>query len=276
MSSTATINRGGDLLSLTAQRGGTVLVSLHSVNPAAHLTGLSVPADALRTAVDDVAPFGSYTRHESPDLADGGVTAAAIEKETEDSGGPLDETVDFWRSRWKEAADRADARDLAAHQWKEATRENIARFRAARDFAEMCQKGSRAATVRAEKAERERDEVRDAWEGAVESVKEANSLINSLRAAESRPLTPDAITDEMVERARRRGSEIVGALWDASVVEAMLTAALTEPPARPEGAEKLAEVIDGLLTGDEGIYADDLADSLARCGVRVVTEGGAA
>lgn len=267
MSNTATINRGGDLLNLTAQRGGTVLVSLHSVNPAAHLTGLSVPADALRTAVDDVAPSGSYTRHESPDLADGGVTAAAIEKETEDSGGPIDETVGFWRSRWKEAADRADARDLAAHQWKEATRENVTRFRAARDFAEMCQKGSRAATVRAERAERERDEAREAWKGAVESVKEANSLINSLRAAESRPFAPDAITDEMVNRARKAWN--LSAALGNDLWRDVLSAALT--PARPEGAEELEAVI-GLNAGAWTNGADDvraLADLLASEGVRV-------
>lgn len=102
---------------------------------------------------------------------------------------------------------------------------------------------------RAEKAERERDEAlavledlserygnavreKDEWEANAENA-EARA-----DAAESRPLTPDAITDEMVERAR------VAALdtYQITVISpgrmrAALAAALTEPPARPEGAE---------------------------------------
>ena len=49
-----------------------------------------------------------------------------------------------------------------------------------------------------------------------------------------RPLTPDAITDEMVERAL-----MVNADLRPETVRRMLTAALTEPPARPEGAEDI-------------------------------------
>lgn len=194
MSNTATINRGGDLLSLTAQRGGTVLVSLHSVNPAGHLTGLSVPGAQLRAALDEVAPAGSYTR-----------------------------TDEDWKAR-------------------------------------------------AEKAERERDEMRDAWEGAVESVKEANSLINALRAAESRPFTPDDITDEMVRRALdtngQKRSEVNS--LTGRTMRTILTAALTEPT-RPEGAEELARLI---ATSDVGEWdCGDLADALLATGrVRVVTE----
>ena len=54
-----------------------------------------------------------------------------------------------------------------------------------------------------------------------------------------RPLTPDAITDEMVKRARVAwlGADINLTL-DGSVRE-ILTAALTEPPKRPEGAEEI-------------------------------------
>ena len=117
---------------------------------------------------------------------------------------------------------------------------------------------------RAEKAEQERDEVRDAWEGAVESVKEANSLINSLRAAESRPLTPDAITDEMIERGFKRLAQMdndgisLRSTWAAHQV---LEAALTEPPARPEGAEKVEAVLHQYWSGD--INGDDLADRIA-------------
>ena len=98
-------------------------------------------------------------------------------------------------------------------------------------------------------------------------------------AATPRPLTPDAITDEMVERAR---SAYWGPTYCGSVderVRAILTAALTEPPARPEGAEKIDGIVeDWMNTLDEDPAlgeADDrgsLADFLAEHGVRVVTE----
>ena len=107
-------------------------------------------------------------------------------------------------------------------------------------------------------------------------TRERDEARGALRArlgvlAEPRPVE---VTDAMIERARSAWLEFArtDGIPTPEVTREMLTAALTEPPARPEGAEKLAEVIDGLFTGDEGIYADDLADSLARCGVRVVTE----
>ena len=110
---------------------------------------------------------------------------------------------------------------------------------------------------RAEKAEKERDGARDAWEGAVESVKEANSLINSLHAAESRPFTPDDITDEMIDRAYAWWEG--NSLADPAGMRAMLTAALTEPP-RPEGAEKVEAVLHQYWSGD--INGDDLANRI--------------
>ena len=74
-----------------------------------------------------------------------------------------------------------------------------------------------------------------------------------------RPLTPDAITDEMVERGQ-------DAYWgnERTVegrVRAILTAALSEPPARPEGAEKVEAVLHQYWSGD--IDGDDLADRIA-------------
>ena len=81
------------------------------------------------------------------------------------------------------------------------------------------------------------------------------------RAAEQpRPLTPDAITDEMVERGR---SAYWGPAYGGSVEErvlAILTAALTEPT-RPEGAEKVEAVLHQYWSGD--INGDDLADRIA-------------
>ena len=71
------------------------------------------------------------------------------------------------------------------------------------------------------------------WKGVVREYKGA------LEKAESRPLTPDAITNEMVERGR---SAYWGPTYGGNVnerVRAILTAALTEPPKRPEGAEDI-------------------------------------
>ena len=86
------------------------------------------------------------------------------------------------------------------------------------------------------------------------------------RAAEQpRPLTPDAITDEMVERGR---SAYWGPTYGSSVagrVRAILAAALTEPPARPEGAERwedfLIDSLDYQALTDQQIT--DLADRIA-------------
>ena len=102
-----------------------------------------------------------------------------------------------------------------------------------------------AALAAAEKAARERDK--------------------ALADAESRPLTPDDITDEMVERGR---SAYWGPTYGGSVVgrvRAILAAALTEPPARPEGAERwedfLIDSLDYQALTDQQIA--DLADRIA-------------
>ena len=115
-----------------------------------------------------------------------------------------------------------------------------------------------AALAAAEKAERERDEARGALRARL-----------GVRA-ESRPLTPDAITDEMVKRAQ--STYPLG----AKHVREMLTAALTEPPARPEWAD-LGEALDRLWPhGIDGIAREDIARRLhTEAGVRVVGEDGA-
>ena len=102
------------------------------------------------------------------------------------------------------------------------------------------------------------------WKGVVREYKEAldkavRERDEALADAESRPLTPDAITNEMVERGQ-------DAYWgnERTVegrVRAILTAALTEPPARPEGAEKVEAVLHQYWSGD--INGDDLADRIA-------------
>ena len=115
------------------------------------------------------------------------------------------------------------------------------------------------------------------WKGVVREYKDAlekavRERDEALADAESRPLTPDAITDEMVERGR---SAYWGPTYGGSVVgrvRAILTAALTEPPARPEGAYELETVI-GLNAGKWTNGAEDvraLADLLASKGVRAM------
>lgn len=102
-----------------------------------------------------------------------------------------------------------------------------------------------------------------------------------------RPLPPDAITDEMVERARE---VLAREHWvqsfdpeaadmfdredhaDATrVIIATLTAALTEPPKRPEGAEGIEALVEESLSGDalSDAQVRALADFLAERGVRV-------
>ena len=85
--------------------------------------------------------------------------------------------------------------------------------------------------------------------------------------AESRPLTADDITDEMVERGR--AAFWGGDLTIAGRVRQVLTAALTEPPTRPEGAEEIEAVIRKVVPSHPEDSYGDLADRLAERGVRV-------
>ena len=113
---------------------------------------------------------------------------------------------------------------------------------------------------RAEKAEEERDEARANaynWEATAEEWEK-----RAVRA-ESHPLTPDAITDEMVERAFNLADRIEAVVINKTIMRDALTAALTEPPARPEGAEDIEALIRDLLGSHPGDWYGDLADHLA-------------
>ena len=104
------------------------------------------------------------------------------------------------------------------------------------------------------------------WKGVVREYKDAlekavRERDEALADAESRPLTPDDITDEMVERARNAPSFDGRLSPTPRLVREMLTAALTEPPARPEGAEKVEAVLHQYWSGD--INGDDLANRIA-------------
>ena len=121
--------------------------------------------------------------------------------------------------------------------------------------------GVTAALIEKE-AEEPNAEVRDLRSALARELARGNALQDALDAAESRPLTP---TDEMVERGR---SAYWGPTYGGSVderVRAILTAALTEPPARPEGAERwedfLIDALDYQALTDQQIT--DLADRIA-------------
>ena len=107
------------------------------------------------------------------------------------------------------------------------------------------------------------------WKGVVREYKDA------LEKAESRPLTPDAIEVALrdcmpgVALYRLSGTQVMRLAED-------MHAALTEPPARPEGAEKVEAVLREEWSfsdedGGEEAFAD-LAERLAKRGVRVVGE----
>ena len=94
------------------------------------------------------------------------------------------------------------------------------------------------------------------WKSVVREYKDA------LEKAESRPLTPDAITDEMVKRARVAWLGANINLTPDGFVREILTAAPTEP-ARPEGAEDIERLIRDAENEGQGADNEALANYLA-------------
>ena len=98
-------------------------------------------------------------------------------------------------------------------------------------------------------------------------IRVRNAEIAALRkraekAEQPRPLAANDITDEMVERAL-----MVNAALFPKTVRRMLTAALTEPPTRPEGAEEIEAYMRELVTSHPEDHYGELADHLASRGV---------
>ena len=118
------------------------------------------------------------------------------------------------------------------------------------------------------KAEKERDKARAgarlAFGRCREVEAERQKVVDELyriRADEQpRPLTADDITDEMVVRAQMEWERRSGAAPIGDTIREILTAALTPPPPRPEGAEKVEAVLHQYWSGD--INGDDLADRI--------------
>lgn len=124
------------------------------------------------------------------------------------------------------------------------------------------------------KAEREREKAereRDSWESIAQQTARS---VEALRAEQPRPLTPDAITDEMVKRGVEKFRTLPTGMSAHARVSVILTAALTEPPEDPE-VVALAEVLGDLAVADEHNGTRDdmaLARLLHRRDVRVVSE----
>lgn len=119
---------------------------------------------------------------------------------------------------------------------------------------------------RAEKAEQERDHARrerDSWRAQVPLADWEKELVQ--HSEQPRPLTPDAIEVALhdcmpsVALDRLSGTQVMRLAED-------MHAALTEPPARPEGAVTLAARLDEAHKG--GGDVQDEADRLYAMGVR--------
>ena len=121
---------------------------------------------------------------------------------------------------------------------------------------------------RNEQIDNQAHNARETQRALEEIAHERDEARGALRArlgalAEHRPLTPDAITDEMVERGR---SAYWGPTYGGSVVgrvRAILAAALTEPPKRPEGAEDIERLIRDAENEGQGADNEALANYLA-------------
>ena len=228
---------------------------------------------------------------ESPDLMDGGVTAALIEKEAEQAADCGVELGEYICTREKGHSGHHIAATVALHHsvaaaWDSQPRvdwEAVAKFEEKRaEQAEERAGEAHDAIValrndvalmedRALNAEKERDEARrhecsdlDAhWRlgEALASLKEANATVASLRAEQPRPLTADDI-EQLVTQNRCRVADTIRALYPeepmaTDVLAHAVMTALTEPT-RPE--EKVEAVLHQYWSGD--INGDDLANRI--------------
>lgn len=188
---------------------------------------------------------------------DGGVAAALIEEEAEQRACPdLDA---HWRL--DEAMDRAEKAEEVA----DARRAEIVRLSQDRNDWEG---NALDAEDRAEKAEQERDK----WKIL---ARQAENDLNAAQRRDSRPFTPDDITDDARQRAYRAVAALSVSDWDdlsgvakgraMAVVEAVITEVTRpEPPARPEGAAEIEAALKEEWTFEDDEEFTDLADRLAR------------
>lgn len=191
-----------------------------------HLKALdAIRAGAVPDYVNDEWMSAAPT---SPDLLDGGVTAALIEQERAGSYTRTDEEDTDTRTREHLLAEE----ERAPAYWRGVVREY---------------KGA------LEKAEKGRDEAR----------KKVAEYVSLLAAPLARHLT----ADEMVRRGHAALVAQTGRPQSVAAVEVVLTAALTAPPPRHEGAEEIEEKV-ATAAREAGVLLDvydvrKFADSLA-------------
>jgi hypothetical protein len=193
---------------------------------------------------------------------DGGVTAAAIEKEAEKRDAETD-------PRYVADPGYAKQHDAPVRECPDPEQHGDG----LPDAVDALTEAVKNLHTRAEKAEQEREEERSEadslfrqLEATEASLREANEVAKSLRAAEPRPLTPDDITDEMVERAWAEWVSLDDR--DAHSMRLSIRAALTGPT-RPEWAD-LEDVLDAQWPeGINGAKNGHIARMLHVGGVRV-------
>lgn len=199
--------------------------------------------------------------------------------------------------------ERDASRDMAA-LWKETAREHVGRSRTALSWAEMCEEAVRTATDCAEKAERvacpdkdvhwrydeaitdlaavkaTSEEIEKQLADAIRERDEARATkgMHKRRADEERARADEAeprsveVTDAMVGRTVAEADEWASAYVNATVLRAVLTAALTVPT-RPEGAEEIEAELIAFEDTEQPHTLSKRADFLASRGVRVEGSG---
>ena len=127
--------------------------------------------------------------------------------------------------------------------------------------------GWKAERERRIKAEEERDKWRKIASDAEKDADEAEENLLVFKAAQAfsdpRPLTADDITDEMVGRVRDRMHERGMGFLSSYSIRELLIVALTEPPARPEGAERFDPVIDAAIRGHSDITSPSVVRAIS-------------
>lgn len=208
------------------------------------------PAHNLRDTLLEQA--GSYTRTESPDLMDGGVTCAAIEAEALSGAGLA--------AHFRDKRDMAERRAEKAEQERD---ESLADVKIIQSIAEGHFK-------RAKTAEEALDEARR-W------LRETEERMDALRAEQHRPLTADDITDRFLDDMHEDyfwSTEDRVRLDKPALRHALLDAVKrSQEPPRPEGAEELDDIIDRSIRGCSDITSPEtvrsIANALAEEGIRV-------
>lgn len=197
---------------------------------------------ALPSGHDGPHVTGSGRGWQDSDDTDGGVTAALVEKEAEESP-----SVDY-EAMWWDAERRAEKAEAERDRWHSMWRQRRIKHLAPADITLHSANSASWVRVRVEHP-------------ALGVIEEGVPL-------PSRSV-PNVVTDEMVGRAAHAYWAEKGTFEED--LRRAIVAALTEPQ-RPEGAEEIEALIDRAGAEGEGADNESLADYLTRCGVRVVGE----